>query len=692
VSDGVDGGSATLGPRTALEAVRKLVTVLFCDVVGSTTLAERLDPEALGGLMMTHFSRMEEIIVSHGGVVEKYVGDAVLAVFGYPSVHEDDAVRACRAAVDMRDALRQLNERFEATWGVRLETRTGVNTGEVVAAAPTRDQTLPLGDPANVAARLQTAAPPGEIYLGESTWRLVRQLVRAEPVRTLVLKGKTEPVAAWRLIEVASPGAAWPEPAGSVFAGRDAEMESLGSAFDACLLDRTCHLVTVIGEPGVGKSRLALEFVRGLGRRASVLRARCLSYGQGITFWPLAEIVKQAAGIGEREGPEAAVAALDRVLVDRSDRARIVGPLASAIGWRETAFPIEEVFWAARTALEHLAGAGPLAVVFDDIHWAEERFLELLDHVATNVLARPDLFERSDRAAGLAEHQVIRLQPLSEEATARMAEGVLGTSHLPTGVERSVAEASEGNPLFVEQLLELWQERGALVRSNGSWDLTADPGALEVPPTIRSLLDSRLDLLSTEHRSLLERAAVIGQVFRREGLLELADRPASVVDETLGDLMAKAFIDPHRESSAPEPSYRFHHVLLRDAAYGSTLKSRRAVLHERFGRWLRDNVGSRLTEYEELIGFHHERAYRYLIELGARDEHAEAVAREAFDLLASAGRRAHDREDSTAAVNLLSRAAALLPDRDPARLDLLPDLGEALEDAGELAEADSVLR
>jgi class 3 adenylate cyclase/tetratricopeptide (TPR) repeat protein len=690
---GADGG----------EAIRKPVTILVSDVVGSTAVAERMDPESLGQLMMTYFEAMNEILRRHGGVVEKYMGDAVLAVFGLPSAHEDDAVRACRAASEMRVALRKLNQRLQATWGVALETRTGVNTGEVVAAAPTRDQTLPLGDPVNVAARLESAAPPGEIYIGQSTWRLVRHAVEAEPLEPLALKGKAQAVRAWRLVDMMPVSALRPpQPIGAPFVPRDAPLAALNEAFDATVRDRSCRLATVIGDPGVGKSRLALEFLTGVEGRAGVLQARCISYGEGITFWPLGEILKQAAGIGEQHGPGQATAALEGILAGRNDRARIVPPLASAIGWLETAFPIEDVFWGTRAALEHLARTRPLVVVIDDIHWAEQQFLNLLEHVARFCggvsllilcLARPDLIEACPEwATGVSYHTVVHLGPLSGEETAVLAGGILGASELPEDLLRSLTLAAEGNPLFVEQLIGLWLDRRVLVRSNGSWRLTADPSALEVPPSIRALLQSRLDRLTFEHRTLLERAAVIGQVFRRAGLLELADRPVEAVDARLEDLIARGFIDRHTETSAPEPSFRFHHVLLRDAAYEGALKGRRAALHERFGSWLRQSVGQRLTEYQDLIGFHFEQAYQYLSELGAPDDHASEIGRVAFDHLAAAGRRALAREDATAAVNLLSRAAALLPEGDQVRLGLLPDLGDALSAAGRDQEANRILR
>lgn len=693
------GAAVDLAERTA---VRKLATIVFSDVVGSTALAEQMDPEKWGRIMTTYFSEVDAILRRHGGLVEKYVGDAVLAVFGLPVVREDDALRACRAALEMRDAVSSLNERLASTLGIHLQTRTGVNTGEVVATAPTRDEMLPLGDPANVAARLQSAAAPGEIYIGDATHRLVRPVVVAEQAPSLALRGKAETVAAWRLVGIAPlTASAPPTRFDSPLVGRDSELSALEAVVDGAIRDRACRLATVVGDPGIGKSRLAAELVGRL-RGASVLRARCLSYGEGITFWPLAEVIKQAAGIDEDLVVREATDALRRLLASRKDGERVAQSLAAAIGWSDASIPIEEIFWAARATLEHLARRRPVVVVIDDIHWAEQRLLDLIEHVGRSsarvpivvlCLARPDLLQaRPSWETAVPGHSVLRLQPLSDDGSGVLASSLLGTTDLSLDVRRSLTSAAEGNPLFIEQLIASWSDRGILERAGTGWRLVSDPRSLSVPSGIRPLLQSRIDRLPAWDRNVLEHAAVIGQVFQIRALADLMSDEARRVDSGLEALEKARIIERHSETSTPEPSYRFRHVLLRDATYEGALKSRRAEIHERFGWWLAASIGDRLTEYEELLGYHFEQAYHYVCEVGSVDERALGLAREASEHLASAGRRAFARSDATAAANLLSRAAALLPEDNSDRLALLPELGEALNDAGRPDEADGVLR
>ena len=386
---------------TASEA-RKTVTILFMDVVGSTNLGERLDPESMRRVMSSFFDRMKASIERHGGTVEKFIGDAVMAVFGVPQLHEDDALRAVRAAADMRKGLAALNEELARDWGVILEARIGVNTGEVVAGDPSAGQRLVIGDAVNVAARLEQSAGSGEILVGEDTLRLVRDAVRVEPVAPLSLKGKSKPPPAYRLLDVVQGAPAHARRLDSPIVGREKERLLLEVAFGETIQDSTCRLVTVLGPAGVGKSRLVAEFVSTAEERASVLTGRCLHYGDGITFWPILEIVREAARVDAADSPGKALPKIAALLPEGQDSALIADHVAQAVGLSEGAADIQETFWAIRKLLESLAGRRPLVVVIDDIHWAEPTFLYLVQYltgwssevpILLLCVARPELLD-----------------------------------------------------------------------------------------------------------------------------------------------------------------------------------------------------------------------------------------------------------------------------------------------------------
>ncbi|MGH2738667.1 MAG: adenylate/guanylate cyclase domain-containing protein, partial [Actinomycetota bacterium] len=353
---------------------RKIVTIVFTDVVGSTALGERLDPELLRRVMTTYFDRMRRVLERHGGTVEKYIGDAIVAVFGIPELREDDALRSVRAASEMRADLEELNRELEDRHGVRIEARTGINTGEVLAEDSRPDAPL-TADAANTAARLEQAAGPGEILIGDSTYGLVRDAVTAEPAGPLELRGKASSVTAWRLVEVSAEGPGVARRLDSPIVGRDRELSLLQQAFDRATADRACQLVTVLGTPGVGKSRLSTEFTSWLEGRASVLRGRCLPYGDGITYWPVAEVVREAAAIAGDDDAGEATAKITAMLGDHEESGTIAERLGSVLGLTDMAAPAQETFWAVRRILEALAEKNPLAVVFDDIHWGEATFL-----------------------------------------------------------------------------------------------------------------------------------------------------------------------------------------------------------------------------------------------------------------------------------------------------------------------------
>jgi predicted ATPase/class 3 adenylate cyclase len=681
------------------EQNRKTVTVVFCDLVGSTTLAERLDAESLREVLARYFAEMQTVLERHGGRVEKYIGDAIVAVFGLPRAHEDDALRAVRAAADMQAALTRVNEELDQRWGVRLANRTGVNTGEVVAGDITPGQRIVTGDMVNVAARLEQAAPQLEVLLGESTYRLVRDVVDVEVLEPLELKGKAQRVPAFRLLSVRT-GEAFTRRTDTPLVGRRDELDRLCEWLGRAVEQRSGQLVTLVGEAGVGKSRLIHEFVNRMCREATVLRGRCLPYGEGITFWPLGEVVRHAAGIHQQEPHDEARAKLDALAGD--DSTDVIDRVAAAIGMSAESFPVAETFWAVRSLFETLGRDQPLVVVIDDIHWAESTFLDLLEHLAGSLhgtallllcTSRHDLIEeRPEWAKPKPNAEAIFLGPLSKEESTQIATNLFGDVELPEELRARIVDAAGGNALFVEQMLSMLVDEG-LVRTdeNRRWIASSEASAVPVPPSIFALLAARLDRLASEERSVVGRGAVIGQIFHRGAVMALSpegQRPH--VDPSLDALARKELIAAETSDFADDDAFRFHHILIRDAAYQGLLKRTRIELHEAYAGWLEEAAGT-LLEFEEVRGYHLEQAYLYRAELGTPDEHARQVGDRAARLLSAAGRRAFAQGDMPAAASLLGRAVSLLPSQDPTRLSLLPDLAEALSDLGQFARAEELV-
>ena len=678
----------------ASPGARKVVTVLFCDVVGSTDLGESLDPESLRRVMTRYFEAMRAVLERHGGLVEKFIGDAVMAIFGVPLAHEDDAYRAVRAAAEMRDAQRGLNDEFQDALGVRVLTRIGVNTGEVVTGDPTTGGTFVTGDAVNVAARLEQAAEPGDILISGATYRLVQDSAVAESIAALAMKGKARPVAAWRLLEMA----AGEPPRGrlgldSPIVGREGDLAGLHAAYQRTVDSRTCEMVTVLGAAGVGKSRLIAEFLKGLTGEFRVVTGRCLPYGEGITFWPLVGVLRESAGIGEMDSPEQAEAKFAALLEAAGDSALIRQRLTALLGISDVAPGMQETFWAVRKLFEELATRQPMVVVFDDIHWGEPTFLDLLEYlvdwlqgvpVLLLCMARPDLLDvRGEWLTAKANALLIRLGPLAESETERLIQNLLGST-LAEGAVANIADVAGGNPLFVEETLRMLIDEELLQRRNGSWSVVADLSDLSIPPTIQSLLTARVDMLGEGERDVIERASVVGRVFWWGAVTELSlPEQRTNVGGWLQSLVRKELIRPERSDLMEDDAYRFTHILVRDAAYGGVPKARRAELHERFARWLQEKSRDRAGEYEEIVGYHLEQACRTLRELGPVTERSRALGLQAAVPLASAGRRALARGDMPAAVNLLSRAASLTSADDRDRMKLLPDLAFALLQTGD---------
>jgi class 3 adenylate cyclase/tetratricopeptide (TPR) repeat protein len=678
-------------PDAPAADVRKVVTIVFADVTGSTALGERLDPEALRRVMGRYFDEMAAVIERHGGTVEKFIGDAVMAVFGIPRLHEDDAVRAVRAAAGMREALAVLNLDLERAHGEGLAARIGVNTGEVVAGDPSAGQRLVTGDPVNVAARLEQAAAPGEVLIGDPTYRLVKDAVEVEPVDPLTLKGKEDRVPAFRLIAVSAGAAGHERHLDSPMVGRTKELSLLEHALERAVSERTSHLFTLMGPAGVGKSRLVHEFLTGAAADATVLRGRCLSYGDGITLFPLAEVIHRAASILDTDPPAVARSKLGSVLQGAPDAERIAGLVAGLFDWAEPG-ATEDAFWAVRKLLEHLARERPVVVVFDDIHWGEPTFLDLIEHLAdwtrdaalvVLCIARPELLEvRPGWGGGKMNATSILLEPLPTDEASQLVDNLLGRAEIPPQARDRILEAAEGNPLFVEEMLAMLIDDGLLRFEDGAWRSVEDLADVTVPPTIHLLLAARLDRLDAEERAVIERGAVEGKVFHRGAVTTLSSETARPqVPTRLLALARKELIRPDRAEFAGEDAFRFRHLLIRDAAYQAMPKEQRAELHERFADWLEDAAKERLAEYEEILGYHLEQAFRYRAELGAVDERARGIAQRAAEHLYSSAVRADERGDFGTARPLLERIDDLADDRARAKAllllsDVLPEVGE----------------
>ena len=681
---------------------RKTITVICCAVDNFGELGARLDPEALQGLLADYRESMRTVVDRYGATMEQWASDTILVVFGVPRVHGDDALRSVLAASEMRSVLNHRNDEFQRVWGVRITTRTGIGTGTVVAATDSTPSQLALaGDAINLATRLERIARPGEVLLSDATYRLVRGAVAAEPVTPVPADGRQAPVRAVRLLGVIYATNRAPH-LDAPMVGRDQEQSLLLQSFERAVSNRACQLFTILGEAGVGKSRLVHELTSLVQDRAAVIQGQCLPYGDGITFWPLVTAVRQGANLREDDTPSIAHDKLTALLGDEQHGPSIADHVLQVLGIAEPAAPPEQILWAVRKLLEALAGERPLVVVFDDIQWGEAKFLDMVEHVAEwsrdvwlliVCVARPELLDtRPTWGGGKLNSSTILLEPLSDEESKRLLAHLLDYQDLAVEAWDRISEAAEGNPLFIEEVLGMLVDDGALVRSDGRWVLAADTSRVTVPPTIEALLAERLERLPREVRAVIECAAVVGRIFYRDAVVELASpRVGSAVDDHLMTLVGKGFIQPIRAELTDEETFRFRHLLIRDAAYESLPKALRWRLHERLARWVDAKLGDRVGEAEELVGYHLEQAHRYRSELSRLDARGRVLAAEAAERLARAGRRAFGLGDVTAATNLLGRAAALLSTDDLARLEILGLLGRALRIAGDFPKANLVL-
>jgi class 3 adenylate cyclase/tetratricopeptide (TPR) repeat protein len=616
---------------------RKTVSVVFADLVESTALAESVDVEQLAGILGGYFEMLREAVESHEGTVEKFIGDAVVGVFGVPLLHEDDALRAVRAALDMRAGMDELNARLESTAAVRLALRVGVNTGVV---AVTGGGTL--GHAINMAARLEQAAQPGQVLVGRETYELAGPSLEAEPVGPLTVKGSSVPVSAWSvrgLREQPARGST----AGSVFVGRESELAAIERALAGAVRDNACVLATVVAPPGLGKSRLIAEAVSHAGPEVRVLSGRCLPYGEGITYAPLVEMVKE----------------LERTETVPADiRATIAG--TAPVSPEETA-------WAFRRLFESLAHTQPLIVIVDDLHWADPLLLDLIDYIARSsagfpilllCAARPDFFDlRAGWSAPRDRSVLVHLDPLTSGQTDGLLGGLSATG-LDADLRRRIIEASGGVPLFVEQMAAFQSE-------------SASAGA--IPPTIRALLAARVDRLGPRERTVLERAAIEGQTFRRETVLQLMPPAArEEIEPSLTMLLQREFIRRERASNDRQ-AFAFSHALVRDAVYEAMPRRLRAELHERYG-----DILEAAAAPPEVIGHHLAAAYEQRVSLGDRSPETSALGVRAGRALHAAGENALARRESRRAINLLRRAEELLRGNTEEWLETVPTLISAL--------------
>lgn len=635
-------------------------------------------------ILERYFSVMKDALERHGGTVEKFIGDAVVALFGVPTAREDDALRAVRAAFDMHDALSRVNPELEALCGATLAVRIGVNTGEVYIDASSDHA---VGDAVNVAARLEQSARAGDVLVGETTWQLVRDAAEGTPVPPLDLKGKDHPVAAWRLTHVAAVGDPGDVRSSSVrtpLIGRERELALLRQVFDRAVADRACQLFTLFGAAGVGKSRLAAELVASLGAGVRVIGGRCLPYGDGTSLWPLAEAIRSSlqqfggptAGVhpGAAPGTEVTELGLRAILEGTPDASQVVDYLAPVLGAGGSAASAEELHWAVRRWVEALGAAAPVVWVVEDLHWAEPAFISLVEDVADWArdapvlllcLARPELIDQHPGWGGGTLNAVnALLKPLNEDESARLVASLATSDALGAGVVEELLRASGGTPLFLEQFLAMMADRGTGAGAGERPGTARDAGAagrsVAVPATIGALLTARLEQLGADERRVLEGAAVTGQVFYAGALGEVTALDPGAVAKALRTLVRKDLVRATSSDVRGEEAHAFSHVLVADTAYQALPKLTRAAYHDRFARWLERRADDLAGEPDEFSGHHLATAATLLREVGDPDGRAAELGVEAAARLRSVATRLAFTDPASASA-LYAQAAKLVP-------------------------------
>ncbi|MGH2463247.1 MAG: ATP-binding protein [Candidatus Limnocylindria bacterium] len=683
---------------------RKVVSVLFADLVGFTAASEQTDPEEVLATLRPYHTLLRTEIERYGGTVEKFIGDAVMAVFGAPVAHEDDAERAVRAGLRIIEALTELNRERPDT---ELAVRVAVNTGETIVslgARPEQGEGMVAGDVVNTASRLQQVAPVGGVVVGEGTWRATTQMIEYEPMDAVEVKGKAEPIPVWRAVQARSRYIVEVDRPTSPFIGRDAELELLRQAYRRMIREESVQLVTVTGEPGVGKSRLIGEFFTWGDAQPELFfwrHGRCLPYGDGVTFWGLGEIVKAQAGILETDSPEEADAklrqAVELVVEDEADRDWLGAQLAPLVGSRPgTAVSSDrsEAFSAWRAFLEAMAAFRPLILVIEDLHWADDAMIDFVEHLAdwaTGVpllilcSARPELYERRPGwGGGKRNSTTVALSPLQADEIAALVSAMLNETLLPAETQSALLERAGGNPLYAEEFVRMLTDRGILQHSGHTWRIVSD-GDIPVPDTVQALIAARMDTLSPERKALLHDAAVVGRTFWPGALATMGDADRDDVVNGLHDLLRKELVRPVRRSSMQgEDEFTFWHILVRDVAYAQIPRAQRAERHRKAAQWIERAAGDRVGDHADILAHH----YLQAIELGGGTDAAAAgeLRASAGHYLFLAGERATSL-DGRRAVDLFRQAVELMAPDHPDYANTRFNLGGALMAVGQQVPA-----
>jgi class 3 adenylate cyclase/tetratricopeptide (TPR) repeat protein len=697
--------AAPLGaaPARSLAEERKVVTSLFCDVIGFTATSESADPEDVARMLATYFQMARAQIESHGGVVEKFIGDAVVGVFGVPAAHEDDPERAVRAGLRIVEDAAEL----EAAGGAPLRLRVGINTGEALVRlgiTPGSGEGFLTGDAINTASRLQSVAPEMGVAVGRSTYEATSAIFDYTELEPATLKGKSEPV---RVFHATAPrsrlGTDVTRTHDTPFIGREIDLALLKGIFDKTLAAGSVQLVTVVGEPGLGKSRIVAELAAYVDARPELItwrQGRCLPYGEGITFWALGEIVKAHAGILESDASQVASDKLDALLPEGPEREWFRQRLLPLLGIEATSTAErEELFTAWRRFLEQIAEESPTVLVFEDLHWADDAMLGFLEHVGDRAegvpllvvgTARPELYEQHpDYVNGLRNANTINLDPLSEEETARLVSALLQTTVVPAELQQPILERSGGNPLYAEEFVRLLKDKDLLVKKGSSWELK-DGAEVPFPDSVQALIAARLDTLGPEAKSMLADAAVVGKIFWAGAVTQMGERDPAAVTETLRELSRKELVRPVRRSSMQgEAEYGFWHVLARDVAYAQLPRGVRASRHIAAARWIESKAEARVEDLAEVLAYHYATASELAAAAGQTEQVAELEA-PTLRFLTLSGERALGL-DTAAALTSFERALALTPRGHSQRPEVLSRFGQAALDGGRSVEAADAL-
>jgi class 3 adenylate cyclase len=669
---------------------RKVITVLFADLVGFTSRAEKLDPEDVRAMLSPYYARLRHELERHGGTVEKFIGDAVVALFGAPVAHEDDPERAVRAAIAIREAIVELNE---ADPTLELEVRIAVNTGEALVALgarPDLGEGMASGDVVNTAARLQTAAPVDGILVGEATYRATSHAIEYRDAAPVEAKGKANPVPAWEAVaRRARFGFDVEQRPRTQLVGRERELDVLTAALDRVRKDLSPQLVTLVGVPGIGKSRLIAELFQVVDRDPELIlwrQGRSLPYGEGLSYWAVAEIVKSQLGILETDSTETAEAKLrasvTEAIEDSQEAAWIERHLRPLVGLdvalAEGGDRRAEAFAAWRRYLEGVAEGSPIVLVFEDLHWADEGLLDFVDHLADWAsgvallivgTARPELLTRRPGwGGGKRNTSTVTVSALAPDETATLLAALLDQVLLPVEIQTAVLKRTEGNPLFAEEYVRMLQDRGFLVQTGGGWQLD-EREQLPLPETVQGMIAARVDSLEPVDKELVQNAAVLGKVFWTGALAALTGREPLLVEEQLHGLERKEFVRRERRSAvAGETQYAFLHLLLRDVAYSQIPRSKRADKHTRAASWIESLSADRSEDRAEMLAHHFLEALE-LVRVTREDE--SALLEPARKALTEAAERALALHAPGAAVGYLQAALELIEPDDPDHARLL---------------------